>query len=187
MSILEIIGFITGILGVYLTSRQSLWCWPVSIFNVLLYAYIFFNVQLYADSALQIYFLVLCVYGWWQWTKKQADGTLLKVSKASGIILTIGGICIALLGIGSYYVLYHFTDAAFPFWDSVCFAGSIFAQYLQSRKYIENWLVWIGVDIIYVSLYLQRDLNLTAVLYLIFLGIALFGYWEWRKSLKLQS
>lgn len=189
MSFLEILGFITGVIGVWLTAKQSIWCWPIAILNVMLYALIFYDAQLYADMGLQVFYIGMSLYGWYYWLKggKGATENTVPVTRTSTShlllfsLLTLIGTCV--LG----YLLQSYTDAALPYIDSFCTSASLFAQLLQARKALENWLIWIGVDLVYIAVYLVKALYLTAVLYAIFVALAIVGYQAWKKSLKLQS
>ena len=148
-SLLETSGVITGILCVYLAAKNNIWNWPIAIVSVLIYIFIFFEAKLYADTGLQIYFLVMNLYGWYFWSRKEIHQKV-PVSSISfkEIILSVLAIIVFTAGLG--YFLYMGTDASFPFIDSFCTACSLVAQVFLARKVLETWLIWIFVDIIYV-------------------------------------
>ena len=182
-SLLEISGVITGILCVYLAAKNSIWNWPIAIISVLIYVFIFFESKLYADTGLQVYFLLMNFYGWYFWSRKEITQKVL-VSSISfkEIILSVSAVIIFTAGLG--YFLNMGTDASFPFVDSFCTACSLVAQVFLARKVLETWLIWIFVDIIYVGVYLIKDLHLTAGMYALYIVIAVVGYRDWHKEYK---
>ena len=186
-SLLETIGVITGILCVYLAAKNNIWNWPIAIVSVGIYIIIFLEAKLYADTGLQVYFLAMNIYGWGFWSRKPADAPKVPVKRISKkeILLSLLGIGVFTAFIG--FFLYHKTDAAFPFVDSFCTACSLVAQIFLARKVVENWLIWIFVDIIYVGVYLAKGLHLTAGMYALYIYIALMGYLAWRKEFNQQK
>ena len=180
-SLLETFGVITGILCVYLAAKNNIWNWPVAVLSVSIYIFIFFEAKLYADTGLQLYFLVMNGYGWYFWSKKDNKNKLpISLISTKEIVLSFFSAAIFTLGIG--FFLYLKTDASFPFIDSFCTACSLIAQVFLARKVLENWLIWILVDIIYVGVYLFKDLQLTAAMYALYVIIAIMGYVDWRKE-----
>ena len=190
-SFLEILGFLTGIAGVFLTIKRSPFCWPISALNVMLYGVIFYDAKLYADMGLQGVFLVFSIYGWYAWTKGSKnylpDSSPLQVKQSTikevsfGILITIP--IAVILG----YMLKNQTNADFPYIDSMLASLSIFAQILQTRKRLENWYLWILVDTVYILIYVSKDLYLSALLYAVFLALAMQGVIEWRKVLGVST
>ncbi len=182
-SLLETSGVITGILCVYLAAKNNIWNWPLAIISVLIYIFIFFEAKLYADTGLQVYFLLMNFYGWYFWSRKD-ERTKVPVSSITlkEVILSLIGITVFTAGLG--FFLYKGTDASFPFVDSFCTACSLVAQVFLARKVLENWLIWIFVDIIYVGVYVIKDLHLTAGMYALYIIIAAIGYRDWRKEYR---
>lgn len=183
MSPLEILGAATGVLGVWLTVRENVWCWPVGLVNVAVYALVFRDAKLYADMGLQCVYFALCLYGWWAWLRGGVAHGRLVVSHAPRTVLAasaLAGIVFA-AALGTF--LRSKTDAALPLWDAGTTAFSLVAQFLQTRKWIENWPVWIAVDTVYVGMYVVKRLYLTAGLYALFLVLAGIGFAAWRRSL----
>lgn len=182
-SLLETSGVITGILCVYLAAKNKILGWPFAIVSVVIYIFIFWEAKLYADMGLQVYFLIMNFYGWYFWSHKDQ---MKKVPVTSitrrEIILSIVGIVVFTTVLG--FFLHRETDASFPFIDSFCTACSLVAQVFLARKVMENWLIWIFVDIIYVGVYIAKDLHLTAGMYTLYIYIAAMGYWEWRKEYR---
>ncbi|WP_276359316.1 nicotinamide riboside transporter PnuC [Daejeonella sp. H1SJ63] len=183
-SILETLGVITGILCVYLAAKNKIWSWPLAIISVLIYVIIFTEAKLYADAGLQIYFLIMNIYGWYFWSKKPDQQLKVPVSHISFRESLISFITVLIFTVALGTFLYQGTDASFPYLDSFCTACSLVAQLLLARKVIENWLIWIFVDIIYVGVYISKDLHLTAGMYALYIIIATIGYIDWKKELK---
>ena len=183
MTALELFGAILGALSVYLSVRQNIWSWPTAIINVTVYAVVFYHAKLYADAGLQVVYAVLSIYGWYEWLHGGEHRTALRVTRTSprlGAVLT----GIALVGSAALgTLLSRTTDAALPFMDSFLSSTSLVAQWMMTRKKLENWLVWIGVDVLYVGVFIYRHLYITAALYAVFLALAVRGYVDWRRSM----
>ena len=183
MTALELFGAILGALSVYLSVRQNIWSWPTAIINVTVYAVVFYHAKLYADAGLQVIYAVLSIYGWYEWLHGGEHRTALRVTRTSprlGALLT----GIALVGSAALgTLLSRTTDAALPFMDSFLSSTSLVAQWMMTRKKLENWLVWIGVDVLYVGVFIYRHLYITAALYAVFLALAVRGYVDWRRSM----
>jgi nicotinamide mononucleotide transporter len=179
---LEIAAVVTTLVSVILTVRQNIWCWPTGIVGVVLYAVVFWQSRLYSDMGLQFVYLVLSVYGRYEWLHGGEGRSELHVTRAPRRLL---GICIV-IGIAfaalSGYVLSRTTNAALPWLDSTLTSFSLVAQWLMTKKHLENWIFWIAVDIVYVGMYAYKELMLTAVLYALFLVLAWRGYVQWRDS-----
>lgn len=180
---LEFVAVVVTLAAVFLTTRQVIWCWPLGLVSVSLYAVVFWQAKLYADMGLQGLYFALALYGWWSWLRGGEDHGKLEVSSASNrqrlallVAATLGGV---LLG----QTLSRFTDASLPFMDSLLTSFSIAAQWMQARKLLENWLVWLAVDVFYVGMFLYKGLYLTAGLYAVFLYLAALGFIQWRRSM----
>lgn len=180
---LEWLGTITGFLCVYLAARENILNWPISIISVLCYAILFFEYHLFGDAALQIYFLGTAIYGWYFWKRNKQENLKPIVSLRPREYLLVAAAIIILSALLGYF-LDHFTPTDVPYIDGTCTAISFVAQVLLTRKILQNWILWIIVDIIYVPLYLYKELALTAVLYMLFLVIAGIGYRDWKKTWK---
>lgn len=181
---LELVGFVATLLNVWLLARNKVVGWPVGLVAVAAYAVVFFDAKLYADTLLQGFFFVTGVAGWYDWTYGGANRTELPISRLSarGWMFTVLAIVAtsALLG-GAFHL---FTDAARPFLDSALTGASVVGQLLLVRRVLDNWLVWIVADVLYVPLYLSRDLPLTALLYAFLLVLATKGYLDWKKEMR---
>jgi nicotinamide mononucleotide transporter len=185
-SVAEIAAMVTGLAGVYLTVRQSVWCFPAGIINVTLYAIIFFSpgIQLYADALLQCIYILLLIYGWYKWSSvKETAKASVPVSMNSVLILKVTTVILCSTILLALF-FDHMTSASYPWVDSALTCASLAAQWMIAKKYIENWIVWIIVDIFYIPLYLVKNLPLTAFLYAVFLVMAVKGFAEWRSAMK---
>jgi nicotinamide mononucleotide transporter len=184
---LEILGFITGAICVYLNTQQNVWGWFFGIINAVLYAFVFLEAKLYADMGLQGYYFVTSIYGWWMWLYGGKNQESLPVSRTPvrlyGLFIGLFVAATALWG----FLLNRYTDASLSYADSALTAASLLGQYMMARKYLENWLVWIVADLCYVGLYAFKNLHLTALLYAVFLGLAVMGYVQWRRALLLDA
>lgn len=185
-SMLEVAGVISGLLCVYLAAKNIIWNWPLAIISVSIYIFIFYDSHLFADMGLQVYFLAVNIYGWYFWSQKKSSETKTPVTsiKQREVLLSALAIVIFTFLLGS--ILYNHTTASYPYLDSFCTACSIVAQFFMARKVLQNWLLWIFVDIIYVGVYLFKGLHLTAIMYAIYVVIALIGYLDWKKDYKKQ-
>ncbi len=181
-SLLEVAGVISGLLCVYLAAKNIIWNWPLAIISVAIYIFIFYDSRLFADMGLQVYFLAVNIYGWYFWSKKPASAPKTPVTsiKQREVILSAVAIVIFTFLLGS--ILHNHTIASYPYLDSFCTACSIVAQFFMARKVLQNWLLWVFVDAIYVGIYIFKDLHLTAVMYAIYIVIALIGYFDWKKE-----
>ena len=179
---LEIFGFVTGGLCVLLAARRNIWTFPIGLASNVVYIVVFFEVALYADMALQVVYIVLGVTGWIGWSRARADDTLVATVRTptrSIPILVAAFVAItALLAV----ILSTFTDSQTAIADAATTAGSLVAQFMLNRRWIESWFVWIAVDIAYIGLYIHKELYITGALYLVFIGICVHGYVTWRRA-----
>jgi nicotinamide mononucleotide transporter len=182
VSWLETTAVAFGIVSVYLSVRQNIWSWPTALVNVLLYVLVFRDAKLYADMGLQVVYFALSVYGWYEWRYGGEHRTHLKVSRVTART----AVALALLAIASVAVLGTFlarsTDAALPYIDSATTSTSLVAQWMMTRKVMENWMVWMAVDVVYVGMFIFKHLYLTAGLYAVFFALAAMGHREWKRS-----
>jgi len=179
---LEGIAAAFGIVSVYLSTRQNIWSWPTAIINVALYSIVFYNGRLYGQMGLQAIYLVLSIYGWYQWLHGGAEKTELRVSRASPRLLAL----LAATNLVAWVVLaavLRRTDAALPWLDALLTTTSLVAQWMMTRKILQNWILWIAVDIVYVPMFISQRLFATALLYAAFLVLAVMGFVEWRRSI----
>jgi nicotinamide mononucleotide transporter len=186
MSIAEVFGFSTGAICVWLTVKQDIISWPIGLANNIFFIILFFQSRLFADMTLQFVYVVLGIIGWYMWLRGGKNKTVLKVSNISltQIIILLIFVVITTYFMKIYLVSIH--DAA-PFLDALTTALSLAAQYMLTRKYIENWYVWITADVVYIYLYFIKSLYLTGVLYAMFLAMCIIGLRQWMESKRIAE
>ncbi|GAT68300.1 nicotinamide mononucleotide transporter [Planomonospora sphaerica] len=179
----ELLGFATGILTVWLVARQNIWNWPIGVVNVILLGLVFLAVGLYADAALQVVYVALGLYGWWQW-RYGGEGRTAPAVRPTGRAewAALAG-CGAATAAALTFALATWTDSTVPFWDALTTALSLMATYGQTRKLVESWWLWIAADLIYIPLYAYKGLYLTSALYVVFLALCVSGLLAWRRAL----
>lgn len=183
MDPLELTAVAFGLACVWLTVRQHIACWPTGLVMVILYIYIFFQARLYSDAGLQVVYVVLQIYGWYNWLHGGEDRGVLAVARIRPAESAVWvGVAFAGTTALGYFMSTH-TDAALPFADATVTVLSLIAQYLMARKILESWLIWITVDVVAIYVFLTKGLHLTAGLYAVFLVLATMGYFEWRRTL----
>lgn len=185
---LELVAMLLALAYVILAAQGSIWCWPAAFISTAIYTIIFYDVSLLMDSALNVYYLVMAVYGYWIWQKntqsksssKQTTQCLPIVSwpanwhfKACFILSVISGV----LG----YIMAHNTTASFPYLDTFTTVFAVFSTYLVAQKVLENWLYWIVIDTVSIYLYIEKGLIPTTVLFIINVIIAVYGYFKWQS------
>ena len=186
---IELLGAILGIIYIRFSIRQNIFTWPTGILTSSIYIVVFFNSALYAAMGLQFYYVAISVYGWFYWLQgKKSDNTsLIPVQCVSKKLwLKIGFISLILNAL-IFFILIKFSDSDVPFLDSLTTSFSIIATWMLARKYIENWIIWIFVDFVSIGLYLYKSLYLTVILFIVYTIMAFFGYFEWKKDLKMRN
>ncbi|MFT3746052.1 MAG: nicotinamide riboside transporter PnuC [Pyrinomonadaceae bacterium] len=184
-SLLETLSFITGLICVWLTVRQNIWNFPIGLLNVATFCVVFFESKLYADAGLQIVYFVLGVMGWYWWLYGGEGHQELKVTRTSGremAAVIAAGIVLTVI----FWQLLSQIGGSASFFDALTTSISLCAQWLLNRKLLENWLFWIVADIIYIPLYVYKELYLTAALYALFLVLAVMGLLKWRESMNAE-
>jgi nicotinamide mononucleotide transporter len=183
MLAIEIAAVICGLLCVWLTIRQSIWCWPTGLVQVALYIFVFQQARLYSDMILHIIYVVLQVYGWRRWARGGENGKALAVSRLSPRALR-AWMAVTLAGaLGWGWAMSSWTDAALPYGDAFVMSCSLVAQWLMTRKKLESWHFWIAVDVVSIGIYLVKSLHVTTGLYAVFLGLAIAGAIRWRRAM----
>lgn len=182
MTWIEAIAFALGVANVTLVVRRSVWNYPFALAMVALYAVVFHDARLYSDMLLQGFFFAVNIYGWIAWRANRARAGEIMVetmASASRLRWAIGCVVAAAVwGAG----MHRFTDASYPWWDAGIAVVSIAAQVLMAQRKLENWLLWIAVDIASIGLYAAKGLMLTMILYAVFLGLATWGLIDWARA-----
>jgi nicotinamide mononucleotide transporter len=184
---LEIAAFVCSLTCVTLNIKEVHWAWPFTIVASALYAWFFWVNKLYGDGALQIVFIASAFYGWWQWVfgkRGEGNSTSLSPQYLRRKIWPFLGLSWVILWLGIGLFLKRFTDTDVPWWDAFPTAGSLVATYLLAKKYVENWPVWIGVNAVGAALFAYKNLTLTAMLYALFLLMAIAGWREWHAKVS---
>jgi nicotinamide mononucleotide transporter len=180
---LEIVAFALSIAMVVCNIRVNVLGWPLAIASSLLYLLLFWNSRLYGDAGLQVFFALVAAWGWWQWLRgTDAEGRALRV-RGLGARGRMGVlVAIAIAWPATAFFLLRFTDTDVPWWDAFPTAASVVGQWLLGRKYVENWPVWIVVDVVAAALFAYKGLWLTTILYLVFVAMAAVGWRSWRAK-----
>ncbi len=171
-----------GVANISLLVRRSVWNFSFGIAMALLYAAIFFNAKLYGNSALQAFFISMQIYGWWYWLRwRDSEGRVIVERLGARAAAIYGAAAVAgVAAVGT--AMSHYTDASYPYWDVSIAVLSVIAQILLARRRLENWLVWILVDILAIGLFWTQGLRPTAALYAIFLALAAAGFFTWSRA-----
>ena len=178
---LEIVSFALSLAMVGFNIRVNPTGWPLAIAASLLYFVLFWYSRLYGEAGLQIFFALVACWGWWQWLRGRGeDGSALRVRmlSARGRTVLVASVLLAWPLLGLF--LLHFTDTDVPWWDALPTAGSVAGQWLLGRKYVENWLVWLVVNLISIGLFAYKGLWLTVLLYALFALLSVAGWRAWR-------
>lgn len=187
MSQLELIAVVLGLANIGLLVRRSIWNYPFGMAMVALYLVIFYEAKLYAEAGLQVFFFVVQAWGWYLWARAGGMDHAVSVRwmRWPARIASLAIIASVTAGLGA--LMHYLTDAVMPFADAAIAAASIVAQVLLSVRRIENWILWIGIDIGAIALYINRDLHLTAGLYGAFLVLATAGLFQWTRAARAET
>lgn len=189
ISYVELMGTLFGLFTVYFASRANILTWGTGIVNEVFLFILFFQVQLYADMFLQVYFFIVTIYGWYNWKTKKEKNVICEISLRSKLQLAAAIFIFTLLSgflfsnIHLYLPEYFKVKAAYPFMDSFIMVSSIVATVLLAKKKIENWYLWLAVDVVCVGLYFKKGVYFLSLEYFTFLGLASYGLYHWRKQL----
>jgi nicotinamide mononucleotide transporter len=178
-TIIESVAVFSSILYVILAAKQNIWCWTAAGVSVILYIYICFTAQLYPETGLQIFYLMMAFYGYYNWNKNDENLQITQLTIGKHLSLILAGAIITFL-VGFYFATY--TDSKMPIVDSFTTVFSIIATYMVTKKILENWLYWIVIDAVSVYLYFSRDLHLTSLLFIAYTIIAIAGYFTWLNN-----
>lgn len=186
---IEITAVITGIIYIFLSIKQKISCWIFGIISSSIYLFVFLDSKIYADMALQIYYVIMGVYGWVHWaridnTDDKSDLRVLRLN-AREIWILIGITIILFIAIAQFLI--HFTDSTIPWIDAFTTALSFTATWMLTRKILEHWIIWIIVDLVSIGLYFHRELYATIILFTILTILAFIGYREWNREWKRYS
>jgi nicotinamide mononucleotide transporter len=189
----ELFGTIAGLLYIYFSIKQNIWLWPVGFIASALSLIVFFQSKLYADMLLQVYYLIVSVYGYIYWhTNRKLTKNEKKGDQKSIIILNLKQILFYILlslitTLPCWYIFKNYTDASAPLVDSFVSSASIIATWMLARKHLQNWIFWIVIDFISTFLFLYKQLYFFAGLFIIYTILAVIGYRKWKQDIKTQT
>lgn len=182
---LEVIAFVLALANIACNVYEIHWGWPLTIIASVLYAWLFYASKLYGEAGVNVFFAVAALWGWWQWLRGHRAGSSapLRIARldSQGVAITVAGWAVAWLGCA--LLLRAITDSDVPWADGFVTAGSVVGTVLLGRKFIENWPIWLIVNAASVALFAYKGLTLTVVLYVIFFGLAIWGWIGWRERL----
>lgn len=194
LSWIEWVGFLTALVYLIFSINQSIWLWPLGILSAVFYMIVFYKTNLYADMILQVYYLLVGVYGWLYWKGKQRDENKEKINinvvnrKQAIVGFACFSLLYALLVVVLKYLpeLFNIPSSDMIYLDAFTTAGSFIATYMLVKKMIEQWVLWIIIDTVAIGMYMYKELYFTSILFFIYTVMAVWGYFSWRKELKLQ-
>jgi len=188
VSWLELAAFVLAVAMVLLNMQVNPIAWPLAIASSLLYVALFWNSRLYGDAALQVFFALIAVWGWWQWRRgRQADGSTLQVRALRPAQRWRLVVVLALAWPATGLFLKTCTNTDVPWWDAFPTAASVIGQWLLGRKYLDNWAAWIIVNVVSVALFAYKALWLTTLLYALFTVLSMLGWRAWRAQMALRA
>jgi nicotinamide mononucleotide transporter len=183
-SLIELIGFITGAACVALLVRQNIWNWPLGITNNVVFIVLFYRTGLYADVGLQGFYIAISIYGWWSWLHGGRNQGALAVSRVGPRLGSLLALAVVAMAATLTWLLRRYTNSTVPVLDSLITALSLVAQFMMTRKWLENWLVWISANCLSVGLLIYKGLYATSALYLVYQVLCVLGLLEWRRALR---
>ncbi|MBQ6581228.1 MAG: nicotinamide mononucleotide transporter [Alistipes sp.] len=192
MQYVEILGTVVGLLYLWLEYRASIYLWVASVVMPAIYLFVYYDAGLYADFGINLYYLIIAIYGWAAWrygfslSKGRQDQELEISDTPARLWLSLSALTTLLLA-AIAWILIRFTDSTVPYADAFTTALSVVGMWLLARKYIEQWWVWLVVDVASVALYIYKDLHFTAVLYALYAVVAIFGYRKWKELMNKQD
>ena len=186
-SLLEFTAVATGILSVWFGRQEKIWVYPIGIVSVTCYIYITFQYKLYADAAINLYYLVMSVYGWRHWKNTPSATGQIPITESSRREQIFHIALLVFSFFALWLILSRLTDSDVPAWDALTTGFAVTAMYLMALKRIEHWYYWIGCDMLSVPLYIYKELLFTSFQFLIFTYLAFSGLFSWKKKLKLRT
>ena len=183
---IEIFGVVTGILYVILEVRQNSLLWPLGLLTSATYIYVFLQGKFYADMGLQVYYVLISIYGWYYWSRggERSDKGELPVTRGGSRQLLLLLLVFFVAWTGIYFLLDRFTDSTVPLGDSFTTALAIVATWMLARKIIEHWFLWIVANLVSIALYIYKGLYPTVIRYAVYALMAVYGYLEWKKTMN---
>ena len=179
---IELTAAIIGVIYLFLSIRQNIWLWFFGLLTSALYIYVFLTSKFYADMSLQVYYVIISIYGWLHWKKGGRKSKELPVSGSGKMLMSVLLALWAVLWLGMSAFLKYYTDSEVPIGDGFTTAGSILATWMLARKIKEHWIFWVIIDLVSLILYIDKELYSTSVLFFIYTTMAVVGYIEWQRD-----
>ncbi|QYJ87632.1 nicotinamide riboside transporter PnuC [Shewanella mesophila] len=183
----EAVAVILAIAYLWLAMRGSVWCWAAALFSTAIYTMLFWEVSLLMESVLNVYYMLMAVYGYWLWTRGGGDDNGVEVVSWSlprhCVLIGVTAAISAIVG----HLMATYTTASYPYLDAATSCFAVVTTYLVAKKVLENWLYWVVIDFVSIYLYLNKGLMLTSMLFILYVGMAIGGYFLWRTSMRTQS
>lgn len=186
MQTIEIIGAVIGLLYLYLEYKANKWLWPVGVLMPIVYVWIFYQSKFYADMGINVYYFFASIYGWIRWNKYSSEKELPITRTPKRLVLPLTLIGTALFA-AIAFVLIRVTDSSVPYGDSLTTAISIIAMWLLAQKHVEQWLLWVVVNVVSCCLYVWKGLYPTSILFAIYSVISVFGYFKWLRMMRASN
>ncbi len=186
-SLLEVIAVLLAIAYLLLAIRQNIWCWLCAGISTAIYVYLFIDVKLYMESVLNAFYFAMAIYGWHVWSSGRADAGDLPVIVWPVMWHAVAIAAIVLISAANGYLMQIFTDAVYPYVDALTTWGAMWATFLVARKVLENWWYWLIIDFASIFIYWSRDLELTAILFVVYVIMIPFGLMSWTRSWRRQA
>jgi nicotinamide mononucleotide transporter len=184
LSPLELLAVLLAVGYLLLAIRQNIWCWFLAAISTAIYVYLFLQAKLYMESLLNIFYFAMALYGWYIWYFGRVGNAELPVSVWSRSVHAVALVVIAAISLTTGHLLDRFTDAAFPYVDSMTTWSAVWATFLVARKVLENWWYWLVIDAVSVYIYWARDLQLTSLLFVIYVILVPIGLLNWTRSYR---
>ncbi|OKY26740.1 nicotinamide riboside transporter PnuC [Thalassotalea sp. PP2-459] len=182
----ELIAVFTALLYVVLAAKENIWCWPAALISTVIYTVIFYDVYLWMDGLLQVYYFAMAIYGWYCWNnvvgKKALAIQQWPMSWHAKAIVLLSALSL-LVG----WVMANYTPTHFPYIDAATTVFAVFSTYLVAKKVLENWIYWIAIDAVSIYLYIEKQLTPTAVLFVLYVFMAIYGYIQWSKRMNMND
>ena len=174
----------TGLASVWFSVKERIWVYPIGLISVSIYVYLSFIYGIYADMGINIYYVLMSIYGWYRWLQPSESGAAKEITRNSGKEWLLSIVLFLLSWVILFVILQRFTDSEIPLWDSLTTSLAIVGMWLMAEKKVEHWLFWIATDLLSIPLYYYKDLLLTSGQFFVFTILAVIGWLQWNKSLS---
>ena len=174
----------TGLASVWFSVKERIWVYPIGLISVSIYVYLSFIYGIYADMGINIYYVLMSIYGWYRWLQPSESGAAKEITRNSGKEWLLSIVLFLLSWVILFVILLRFTDSEIPLWDSLTTSLAIVGMWLMAEKKVEHWLFWIATDLLSIPLYYYKDLLLTSGQFFVFTILAVIGWLQWNKSLS---